>query len=219
MGAKQIRKQTKSPVVTVRVLLQGISPMQMHCYDDEAIRETYYGRSRVLPGQKPEPREAAHSAGYFDGEDHPYIPTDNLFQCIMDGGKHVKCGRGKWTTTTSSKIPAVLEVTSDPDKGEAAGLPVNARNGKGFVPAPWEIHAATPKNATGGKSVSWRPVFNEWFVQLYLRIDTDYLPELTAREIVDAAGRWEGIGPQRPARKGRYGRFIVAEWEPLEVAA
>lgn len=209
------KAETKSPIRTVRVRLQGISPMQMHAYSDEAIRETYYGRSKVLPGEKPEPREAAHSAGYFDGDDNPYIPTDNLFQCIMDGGRHVKCGRGKWSTATSSKIPAVLEIMSNQEGECAAGVAVTARNGKGFVPAPWEIHAATPKNATGGKSVCWRPVFNEWFLEFYLNIDTNDLPELSAREIVDAAGRWEGLGPQRPARKGRYGRFVVSEWEPI----
>jgi len=196
------------------VMIEGISPLQMHRFTDAAVRQLLTGESaKVLAGQRPEPDEAAREVAYLNDDGSPYLPINNLFQCIMEAGKHLKYGRGKWTTTKSSKIPAVMEVVS-PNHG-ALGAPVMRREEGNLLTGTWEPQCFTPANATGGKSACWRPVFFHWLIPFKVRVDTDYMPMQTARQLIDAAGKWEGLGPMRPSRKGLYGRFVVAEWKPL----
>lgn len=212
----QTKSSQSSPIIEVRIVIEGTSPLQMHAFTDEAILKLSSGASgNVLAGERPSPEDAARSVAYLDDKGNPYIPVNNLFQCIMSAGRHLKCGKGKWTTVKSSKVPAVVQILTGPT-GVSVGAPVMMRgtdNGN-MIPATWLTECFTPPNATGGKSAVWRPVFYEWLVPFSIRVDTEYMPMVTARQLIDAAGKWEGLGPMRCSRRNLYGQFVVSEWSP-----
>jgi hypothetical protein len=194
--------------VFVTVIIEGESPLQMHKYsDDTALSIMSGGASSVRCGERLTPHEEAQRVAYLDGEGNPFLPAENIFQCLVGAGKHIKHGRAKLTNSKTSIIPAIINI-------EDETCPVQMRgNGAGFVPAQWKEHLSSPTNSTGGKSPSWRPVFYEWYVPFTLKIDTQEIPLSLARTLVDKAGKFQGLGPQRVERKGRFGKFRVCKWE------
>ena len=200
---------SRSEEIEVDVMIQGISPLQMHRFSDAALAQMQMGTSKVMAGEKPSPAVAAEAVGYFDADGKPYLPNENIFQCLVGAGQHIKYGKSKLTTAKTSKIPAIIDIEED----RVMVMRRNEVNG-GFTHANWEPQCFTPTNAMGGKTASWRPVFFEWYIPFVMKIDTASMDLTTARHLVDCAGKWEGLGPQRPARKGRYGRFVVCQWNP-----
>jgi hypothetical protein len=195
-----------SPLVEISVTVEGITPMQMDRLTEAEIKQALDGSSRVMRGEKKLPRQQAEERAYLDGNGNPYIPDDNLFRCLVQAGRHIKYGKSKLTTQNESKIPGFLDLLSD-------GMIPVLTGTNGGAPAPWTEAVFTPRPADGGIRPSWRPVFYDWSLTFTLRVDTDFCPVSIVRQLVDFAGRWEGLGPQRPSRKGRYGKFQVVKWE------
>ena len=199
-----------SPMVQIDVTIEGVTPLMMHRMTEEEILAARGGPKKTMKGELLPPKEEAEKRGYFDEKGRPFIPGGNLYRCIIEAGRHVKLGRAALTNSMSSKIPAIVQLA-----GDDAPVMVLQRNGKGFIPAEWDVVFKTPRppGQQGIRTVI-RPTFENWLLQFSLIVDTEYIDLKSVRDLIDKAGRFEGLGPQRPSRKGQYGRFVVAEWNP-----
>lgn len=60
--------------------------------------------------------------------------------------------------------------------------------------------------------MSWRPMFKEWSCQFTLEIADEMLDATIIKEILEAAGRFKGVGDFRP----EHGRFVVKEFKKIK---
>ena len=65
---------------------------------------------------------------------------------------------------------------------------------------------------TRGRVPVARPRWDEWDMEFVIRVmDPEYLDQSTLKEILEIAGREQGIGTFRP----KFGRFEVVDLKPL----
>ena len=146
------------------------------------------------------PREAARKVCYLDDDEKLFLPTTNIYACIIEAGKFHKDGKVKVTTARSSLIPAGVMI-------EGETVPFK-------TPETWEVDSrAVVVPSTGGRVVSHRPRLDNWCLDFTLLLDTKMFSPKFLRMIVDDAGSKVGLGDFRPARKGIFGRFVVTSWK------
>ena len=81
----------------ITIEITGLSPLLMNRFDIESLgKKSDKGLS---------PREEASKKVYQD-EKGLYIPSTNIYSCIMDAGRFHKDGKVKITTAKSSMFPA-----------------------------------------------------------------------------------------------------------------
>ena len=173
----------------INIEITGITPLLMHRFVENAKDD-----------KNITPRESAIKFAYIDEVGKLYLPTCNIFACIIAAGGFHKLGKNKVTTQKSSLIPAGMiienEVTNfiQPDDFEVDSRSV-------VIPS------------TGGRVMMHRPRLDKWVLPFTLSVDTKMFSSKFTREIVDDAGQKIGLGDFRPARKGIYGRFKVTKWQ------
>lgn len=68
---------------------------------------------------------------------------------------------------------------------------------------------------TRGRMVIHRPRFDNWGTKFTLTLMEDGIPPERMKEIIDRAGLYVGVGDWRPAKKGKYGKFIVTSFKEV----
>ena len=183
----------------VKVKVDGLRPgLLLKRFPDGDLENT----SKVQKGEKGTPREQAEAGLYKDDKGIIGVPSQMFFSAMMEAGRDLKIGKRQNSTKTSSLLPAGLAI-------EEIFLPLK-------TPKPWEVDSRRVVPATGGGTVSvisYRPRFDEWSVEFTLSIDTEIFTKEIARQLLDMAGKRQGIGCYRPNRKGPFGRFVVTEWK------
>jgi hypothetical protein len=183
----------------IKVQIEGLRPgLLLKRFPDGNLEET----SMVQKGEKGTPREQAESGLYKDENGIIGIPSQMIFSSMMEAGRDLKIGKRQISTKTSSLIPAGLAI-------EEVFLTLK-------TPKPWEVDSRRVVPAAGGGTVSvisYRPRFDEWSVEFTLSIDTEIFTKEIARQLIDMAGKRQGIGCYRPNRKGPFGRFVVIGWK------
>jgi hypothetical protein len=128
---------------------------------------------------------------YHDPDVGPYIPSDNIWRCLLDAGKKHKFG------------VKVKEGILFPDS-------VNPLSYKGprTVDGLWEDenfrHYATVRNQQS-RVLRCRPLFREWATEATGVLDPNVLNFSELLTIANTAGSIIGLGDWRP----RYGRFVA----------
>lgn len=148
-------------------------------------------------------RERAH----VDDEGNVFIPPMQFKNCLSEAAKFLSIqipGKGKSTYTKHFEA-GVLVVDPTP-------LPI-AKNEleyeRLFVPA---------DGRRGGGNRVWRhfPVIREWTGEVEFIILDDIIDEDVFRKVLDAAGKFVGIGRFRPRNNGFYGRFQIVDLDWTE---
>lgn len=189
---------------TVRVTIEGTTPLLMNRFTDEAALKVSGNTSTVLSGNKGTPREQAEKKLYVDEHGVLHVPGTNIFRAIIDAGAFHKAGRTKITTQKSSLVPAAVAL------GELT-CPLKAPGG---TDPKWEVDSRSVViPSTGGRVMAHRPRVDAWRVSFTLEVDTSMFSVSLVRQLVDDAGKRIGLGDFRPARKGPFGRFVVVGWE------
>lgn len=193
----------------ISVTIEGISPLLMNKFTDEAMAKADGGNSLAIVGDRGTPREQAAPKVYTDSMGHPVIPGPNIFACIMQAGIYRKAGKKQITTGRSSLIPAGMNVNDvecpvlDPQLG----------------PAKWEVDTRAIVNpSTKGRRGCHRPRFDQWRLSFSLDVDVDMFDPKLVRQLIDDAGSRVGLGDFRPDRKGPFGRFKVIAWDVSEIS-
>lgn len=150
-----------------------------------------------LSGQRKKP-EAIHLeiarlefAGglYHDEEIGPYLPTWNIVRCIQDGGKRFKLGADIVRALIPNTEKTPIEYDGPRDIGQMwADGRFASRKGVGI---------------SGRRVIRTRPVFTEWQAVADVELDLDILTPEKIDQCVFSAGKYSGIGDNRPV----FGRF------------
>lgn len=186
----------------IYVDIQGTTPLLMNRFTDEAqMAATNSNRGALVGNQKPpeqDARERLHT--HPDDADVVIIPGPMLLSCFIGAGRFFKAGKTKITTQQSSLVPAAMMVLEP-------WFPLASNGG-------WSVDARPIRiPATGGRIIRYRPIFHNWSVpNIELELDTDVFSLDLTRQIIDAAGKKQGLGDFRPACKGPFGRFVVTSW-------
>ncbi len=193
----------------VSITIQGLTPILMNRFTEANEVAVSGGTSVSFRGDKGTPREQAAAKRYADQDGRLYIPGPNIFAAIIAAGTFHKAGKSKLTTMKTSLIPAGVMV-------DDLVCPLTNANGEPLTE--WEVDSRSVViPSTGGRIMAHRPRVDQWYATFTLDIDdTMFTPNLI-RAVVDDAGKKIGLGDYRPARKGPFGRFVVAKWQAAEV--
>lgn len=182
----------------IYVEISGTSPILIHRFTAENEVKVSSGISSVSISGKGTPREQAEKKLYKDDKGNLYLPSPNVFACIIQAGKFRKVGKTKITTTKSSLIPAGMSI-------EEIVLPFGTKD--------FEVDSRSVViPSTGGRIMEHRPRLDEWKLKFTLDVDEEMFDEQTVRLLLDDAGKKVGLGDFRPDRKGPFGRFTVTGW-------
>lgn len=185
----------------IGVTIEGITPLLMHRFSDEAEITTTSGHSPTLRGNgKGTPREQAERTAYRDvASGDLYLPGPNIFAALVEAGKFHKLGKNKVTTQKSSLVPAGILV-------EELMVPLGTKD--------FEVDSRRVRiPSTGGCVMRHRARLDRWTAAFTIDLDESVFSPDFVRILVDDAGKKIGIGDYRPASRGPFGRFTVTRWE------
>ncbi len=128
---------------------------------------------------------------YFDEADGlgPHVPTWNIVRCIQDGATRFKLGKDivRALIPVTEKTPIEYEGPRDVDAMWNDGR-FASRKGVGI---------------SGRRVIRTRPMFVDWRLVAELELDLDILTPEKVDQCVASAGKFQGIGDNRPV----FGRF------------
>lgn len=135
------------------------------------------------------------------------LPNTYLYAALAAAGRHVKKGKDKISTATSTTLYEFLSI--DQKFAEFK----NQEEGS------WIVDKRRGVLNNGGKSVAVtiiRPLFEEWETTFDITVDTDVTDVNIVKQLFEAAGSKIGVGDFRPAKKGPFGMFSVTCWDVAE---
>src|SRR5579875_328862 len=94
----------------IRVTIEGVSPLLMNRFTEEAEVKISGGTSVSFRGDKGTPRQQAEPKRYASEDGQLYIPGPNIFAALIAAGTFHKAGKSKLTTMKTSLIPAGILV-------------------------------------------------------------------------------------------------------------
>lgn len=127
---------------------------------------------------------------YFDEEMGPCMPVWNVVRMIQEAGKRHKLGK----SVLRGVVPA------------AQIVPV-LYDGPRTIEEMWNDGRFYLRASVGvGQSrvIRTRPCFEDWQVEAEIEVDLTVLDPEKINQLVEEAGRYEGLGDNRP----KFGRFL-----------
>lgn len=180
----------------IEVTVQGITPLMLDKFTNDLLDK---GPKSTNGRQEETPKDQAERRLYKDDKGICIFPADNLLSCVIDAGRFIKIGKRQLSTRDTTTVTTFLSIIE-------SFMPIKSTGG-------WRVDARGVVNqATKGRHIAYRPMFDDWKLKFTLDIDTTEAALNTVREVIDRAGKSIGIGVLRPARKGRYGMFKVIDW-------
>ena len=176
---------------TIRVKIQGISPLLINRFQDKSIDSKSKRRTGNIIDDEIENKLYMH-------DDKPHIPAVYFRNAIIEASKQFKI-QGKGKSTYSKLVGATVDVS--PEMIE-------------LIPSeytPFRIAAVNP--STKGRMMVTRPRFDEWGAEFNIILSDDGVPVSVMNEIVEQAGRYVGVGDWRPQKKGMFGKFMLISFE------
>jgi hypothetical protein len=132
----------------------------------------------------------------FDGFEDPFIPSQNFQRCLRNGATAFKLGK---------EVERALIVENE--------APINYDGPRTAVEMLQHSRFILTSPVVRQRTTNWatRLTIPQWSCEFNVTIDDDRISVDALERIVQAAGRFEGLGTWRP----RYGRFS-AELSELE---
>lgn len=181
----------------IEVTIQGTTALMLDKFTNDLLDK---GPKSTNGKEELSPRDQAEKRLYKDTDGFCIFPADNLLSCVIDAGRFLKIGKRQLSTRDSTTVTSFLNIVE-------SFIPIKSSKG-------WRVDARGVVNqATKGRHVAYRPMFDDWSLKFTLDVDTGEAALTTIRELIDRAGKSIGIGVMRPARKGRYGQFKVITWK------
>ncbi len=200
-NAKERNGKERTPTMKYfQVQLKGVSPYLMCRFSDAAEKPK---TTRKMLVNKLSPREEAGKLVYQNSTGQFYFPgvcVERMLRAVA--GNHKLTGSRK---SAKYVLPLAVRVVEDA---------IILNNGNGKTPANgWEIDSRPVTiPSTKGRVIRHRPRFDNWSVNFTLRIDEELLDETFIHELMDEAGKQNGLGDFRIEKGGRFGEFQVVEW-------
>ena len=180
----------------ISVTIEGITPIIFDRFHEGLLIK---GPKSTGRGEELSPQDQAAAKLYVDDDGVPVFPADNLLSCIIDAGRFIKIGKRQLSTRDTTTVTSFLSIPEQ-------FLVIRSKEG-------WRVDSRGIVNqATKGRHVCHRPIFDDWQFDFTLDVDMAEATEHTVRELIDRAGKQVGLAVMRPSRKGRYGQFKVLCW-------
>lgn len=142
----------------------------------------------------------------FDGFSEPFVPADSLKAAIGESSKALNNRMG-------SAFARGVQIHDDMPLSYEGPKDCNGMWNQG-------LYRNDGGSRNGGKLI-WitRPCFPVgWQVGFRLFCDSSQVELAVLEDMIQAAGRYIGLGSWRPANGGRFGRFTLDQFEAVEVA-
>jgi len=185
---------------TVRIRATGASALlQAHPQTSDPLSEFTQAigalstkRKKTLADHEELARRKWLGSIYWNAEIGPYLPAENLWRSIIDGGRQSKDGK-----LIERGLRPLVDMMAIQYSGPRDLISLWAGGKSKWV----DRRPAKPPGQ--GKIVACRPVFPEWVVEGLFGVDDEVLDLHTLRRIADVAGLRCGVGTYR-LRFGRY---------------
>lgn len=175
----------------IKVKIKGVTPLLMAKFSEGDLSQKKVNKNLS-------PEEMAEKYAYRNENDELYIPGICIFSAIIEGGKFSKRGKSRVTTLKSSLIPAGVTLLEKECLLGTKTYEIDKRS--------------TVVPATGGRIMTYRPVFENWEVSFTLEVDEEEFSAAEVKTFVKDTGIKCGILAFRPSRKGWFGKFEIVEW-------
>ena len=187
-------ENVKYPVYKVKV--EGIAPLLIHKMTTEETAKIE-GTSKKISGKKAEdPKQVAESYLYLTNDGKPYVPSEYFYGAMVKVASNFRIpGKGK--KTYKGLIKSAIDIVPDV---------ILIKGGDWVV----DTRTVVNPNTRGNRMIRHRPKFVNWYCEFEIVILDEQLSPDVVKEILEYAGRYNGIGDYRP----RFGRFTVTEFQP-----
>jgi len=190
-----------SKVVAGVAEVQGLPPgLLMHRFGEQDEAEEVVRPIQVDRGTT---REQAEACAYRLFDDTLYAPGTWFSRAMIGAGSYYK-QRGS-RKSLMYVVPAAVFVTAD-------AIPFVDSNGAMIKDFEVDARPVTIP-ATKGRIMRYRPKIEEWRARIPMEIDTDIIPVDQVHQLLEDAGRRQGVGDFRPEKRGPFGRFQITSWE------
>ncbi len=175
----------------LNITIKGISPLLQHRFPLEDHGENQNKAKKKIYVAE----EEAKKALYTDSDTGKIVhPSEHIYGALIKAAVYFKF-EGKKTYKDIIKAGIVLE----PEY-----IPLNKEN--------WDEIDCRPVVIQRARVARWRPRFNDWKLTFNINIlDDENLQISLLKDILDRAGKYHGIGDNRP----RFGRFIVTNFQEI----
>jgi hypothetical protein len=196
----------------IRFTIGNLSPGQLQNPATEELLE------QLRTGNRPQKRtdwtveQEAGTKLYRSEDGKMGVPMQNIMSAIILAGQHVKVGKKNLSTAKATTIFDFLEFVED-------FCPFKGCDEKGNVP--WKPFPVKGTMHNAGSEVAvciTRPRIPKWELSFTVKYDEKrQVPQDAVVKLVETAGRKIGLCDWRPAKKGRFGRFVITKIEVLTV--
>lgn len=184
----------------LKVTIVGTAPLCQHQWDEKAIsmmREKKMGK-KTKSRDAVVPEEKCKAATYFTPDGQYAVPVGAIREAIV-GAAHKDIGIEKTLVRKAIKIAWDAACVS---AHGAPLLPMRCSEPK--------VLESYVRVGQGAADLCWRPLFEDWEVDLTIEYDGELLQPNDIVNLVNRAGWHIGIGEMRPEKKlGTHGTFEV----------
>jgi len=209
-----LKRRKVSTMKLIRITITNLSPGMLQ---NPATPELLEALRTKTPIQKKTDWTVQEEAGtklYRSENGRMGVPMQNIMSAIVLAGQHVKSGKKFISTAKSTTVFDFLEfvedfcVFSDCDE-------------KGNVPwTPFPVKGTMHQGANETAVCIVRPRIPHWKLAFTVKFDDKRgVSQDSVEKLVEIAGRKIGLCDWRPAKKGRFGRFVISKVESLFISS
>jgi len=180
--------------IEIEVEITGVKPLLMHRFEGDAP-ETPKAKKK----SETQKENKVEDTLYTDDDGKLYQPAEHIRQSMINAGKAFKKGK----SNQSKIVASFVEI-------EPEAIP--------HVNQTWTTdRRAVVIPSTRGRVMRNRGRLDEWKLEFIIKIlDTDEIAPDGIQDILEHAGKYNGIGDYRPEKKGMFGRFNVTKFKVIK---
>lgn len=179
-----------------QIKIEGITPYMQHRMDDTKLAAWEKSRGVIIErdGLNDEPSKIAAFHSYIAPDGSYYIPSEHFKQSFVKGGGFVKSKIGNAKRSMKNIVAAMFFIT--PEK-----IPFRFFDEV-------DTRSAVNKN-NKARIIVHRPKWISWNCDFTMFVDNESITIETVKDIIEASGKYVGVGSYRPEHTGEYGRFTA----------
>jgi len=189
---------------TIEMHLVGLSPLVVHGWSEKAkkeMRDKQQGEARTKKAKK-DPTADFNGARYIidpkknlDG-----FPAKGIKGAMINACRHVEglpmtMARGSFSVNFGDELVPILDPNSDKPAASVMSEDSVRVGGKG--------------PGTGVADLRYRPEYKEWRIPIRVSYPSDMFTPQAVVNLIRHAGRYVGLGENRPEKGGQWGMFDV----------